>query len=86
MLQAKEIIEAALKLEPAERARIAHELLDSIDEPAGDEPAGVELTAAWEQEIQRRLRDMEAGRVEMIPAEKVFSELEADIRARRASK
>jgi len=81
MVQAKDILEAALKLEPAERARIAHELLDSI----GD-PAGVELSPAWEEEIQRRLRDIEAGRVQMSPAEEVFTGLESDLRARRASK
>jgi putative addiction module component (TIGR02574 family) len=60
---------------------MAPEVLDSIGEPAG-----VELSPAWEEELQRRLRDMDAGRVEMIPAEAVFADLEAELRARRASK
>lgn len=81
IVQAEKIIEEALKLDPVERERVAHELLESI----GD-TAGVDLSPEWEAEVQRRLRDMDAGRVEMIPAEKVFAELEAELRSRRASK
>jgi hypothetical protein len=33
MAQAKDILDAALKLEPAERARIAHEIILSLDDP-----------------------------------------------------
>jgi hypothetical protein len=39
---AKDIIEAALKLDPTEREHIAHELLDSIDDSSD-----AELGPAW---------------------------------------
>jgi len=55
MSQAKEILDAALKLEPAERARLAHEMIVSLhDEPAED---GVE--EAWEQELARRAAEID---------------------------
>lgn len=51
------------------------ELLD--DDFEDDDPAEVERE--WEEEIRRRVADMESGAVEFIPAEEVF----ARIRARR---
>lgn len=80
MTQPKEILEAALKLAPRERAALAAEILRSLDSTYG------ELGAAWEAEIQRRLEDFEAGRAELIPSEEVFEEIEAALRAGRASR
>jgi putative addiction module component (TIGR02574 family) len=79
MTQPREILEAALKLDPTERAAIASEILDSLEHSAYGQ-----LSPAWEEEIQRRLRDVEAGRAELIPAERVFAEVEAELQARRA--
>ena len=45
-MSAKEIIEAALKLDPIERARVAHELLDSL-EAAPEEDA----ERLWNEEL-----------------------------------
>jgi hypothetical protein len=45
----------------------------SLDEGDDDDPAEVER--AWEEEIRRRLDEVEAGTAEQIPAEQVFSEL-----------
>ena len=79
MTQPRAILEAALKLDPTERAAIASEILDSLESSAYGQ-----LSPAWEEEIQRRLRDVEAGRAELIPAERVFAEVEAELQARRA--
>jgi len=77
--QPKEILEAALNLEPTERAALAAEILGSLDDSKyGD------LGAAWEAEIQRRLKDFEAGPAELIPSAEVFEEIEAALRAGRA--
>jgi putative addiction module component (TIGR02574 family) len=48
----RDILNEALKLSPEERARIAQELLRSLDEDADEDPAAVE--AAWAVEIERR--------------------------------
>jgi putative addiction module component (TIGR02574 family) len=66
MLHPKEIVEAALQLGPEEREEIINDLWASLDGGLGDE---------WEEEIQRRVQDVDAGRAKTIPAEEVFSRL-----------
>jgi hypothetical protein len=44
------------------------------------------LSPAWEQEIQRRLREVETGQAESTPAERVFTEVDAELQARRAAR
>jgi putative addiction module component (TIGR02574 family) len=79
MTQPRDILEAALKLDPMARAAIASEILESL----ADSGYG-QLSPAWEDELQRRLREVEAGRAEWIPAERVFAEVEVELQARRA--
>jgi len=67
-----EIESEVLGLPPADRARLAQRLLESLDDSAED-PA--EAERAWEEEIVRRVAELEAGKVELIPAEQVFAEL-----------
>ena len=74
---AKEIIEAALKLDPVERERIAHELLESVDVPSN-----AELSPAWEAEIERRIRKIESGEATFVNADEVFARSEAILRGR----
>jgi hypothetical protein len=50
------ILDAALKLDLAERVRIAHELLESV-EPAPEKNA----ERAWNQELARRREKIERG-------------------------
>ena len=64
---AKAILEATLKLDPQERARIAHELIVSLDE--GPTEDGVE--AAWEQELERRAVEIDSGAVKLEPWSKL---------------
>lgn len=68
MLPAKDIFDAAVRLPPDERARLVRELAATLE--------GVELRDDWEDEIARRVDDLDRGRVNAIPAEQVFSELE----------
>jgi len=69
----------ALKLSPKERSELVHRLLVSLD----GEPEGTpdEIAKAWDEEIARRLADMEAGRTQWIPAEEVFKQIDALIAA-----
>ena len=57
-----EILKEALKLPTAARAALAGSLLDSLDQEVDE---GAE--AAWEAEIERRLAELDSGRVRPIP-------------------
>jgi len=41
-----------------------------------------DLGEAWESEIRQRIADVDAGRVEPVPGEQVFSRIEQRLRAR----
>ena len=71
---AREVLESALRLPSRERAKIAQKLCESLE---SDEEA------EWREELARRLRDVEEGRVELIPAKKVHADARRAI-ARRA--
>jgi putative addiction module component (TIGR02574 family) len=68
----KEILEAALKLEPEQREELIEELSASLD--------ATDLGEYWEAEIKRRIDDVDAGRVKTVPAEEVFTRLEQRFR------
>jgi len=73
-----ELIEAeALKLTPSERADLADKLWLSVHSKE-------EVDAAWEEEIARRIDDLESGRTEAIPYEQVRAQLRALIDAHRS--
>lgn len=57
----RKVLEDALALSPEERADLAATLIDSLDER---EDEAVE--EAWALEIQRRMREVEAGAVKTI--------------------
>ena len=80
MTQPKEILEAALRLKPTERADLAAEILESLASSTYGE-----LSPAWEAEIQRRIREFEAGRQAPLPSDEVFAEIEASLRLGRAT-
>ena len=63
-------LSARAKALPAEdRARLAEELLESLQEES-DADAG----AAWDREIERRVAEIEAGAARLVPAEEVHAE------------
>ena len=57
-----DIFDAALALSEHERATLADRLLESLHRPIN--PA---VEAAWADEVQRRLADLDAGRAETLP-------------------
>lgn len=64
-----ELSRKARSLPPEERIRLAEELLSSVQD--SDE----EIETAWEDEIKRRLDEVESGTAKLIPAEEVFAEI-----------
>lgn len=65
----KEIEQELLHLPQAERARLAHRLIVSLDE---DLPPDEGIEAAWIEEIERRDAEIERGDVQTIPAEEAM--------------
>ena len=65
----EELSKRARSLSPEDRARLAEELLASLDD-AQD----VGADAAWEKEVGRRVEEIKSGRARLIPAEDVFAE------------
>lgn len=64
------ILEQALKLSPTERTDVAEQLLASLDE-APD----TDVEHAWQEEIQKRLHQIEHGEVELMNSDTVMGEL-----------
>jgi len=73
-----ELEAAAMGLPSRQRAELATRLIASLDPEEDDDPAEVEQ--AWEEEIRRRIADVRAGTVELIPADEVLAELRAELR------
>lgn len=76
----EELEAQALKLPIRERSELVHRLIVSID----GEPEGTpeEIAKAWEEEIARRVVEIDSGRMQLIPAEDVFAEIDAIIAER----
>lgn len=72
----------ALQLPREDRGRLASRLLESIEPEPEDMPENI--AKAWDEEIARRIDDLEAGLTESIPYEQVRAELRALIAAQRA--
>jgi putative addiction module component (TIGR02574 family) len=66
----EEILSAALALSPGMRAMLADHLLESLNGPNQKK-----IDAAWAEEVERRIREIDEGRVETIDGELVMREL-----------
>jgi putative addiction module component (TIGR02574 family) len=65
-MEARELLKQALTLPDEERAELAASLIDSLDTTVDEN-----VEAAWQEEIARRLDEMESGKVKGIPWEEV---------------
>jgi putative addiction module component (TIGR02574 family) len=65
----EELSARAKTLSAEDRARLAEELLESLQEDKDPE-----AEAAWDQEIGRRVAEIEAGTAKLIPADEVHEE------------
>jgi putative addiction module component (TIGR02574 family) len=64
-----ELSRKARALPPEERVRLAEELLATVQE------VDPEVEAAWDEEIRRRIEEIDSGKAKLIPAEEVFAEV-----------
>ena len=74
--QAADLLRKALELPAEERAALANTLLDSL--AAAEES----VQAAWDNEVARRIEDLNAGRAVTVPWEELHLELLAAMNAR----
>jgi hypothetical protein len=70
-----ELLRAALKLNAAERASLAHELLSSLESLSE-----AEVEQPWVEEALRRSAEIGSGLVETIPADEVIGEARARLK------
>jgi putative addiction module component (TIGR02574 family) len=66
MATADELLRDVLKLPSKDRARLAHELLLSLEERA---PHDTDAESEWTKELDRRVQDVIAGKVKLVSVE-----------------
>lgn len=70
-----ELSHRARELDPEDRARLAEELLASLEtnlDPSVD--------AAWNEEIAKRAAEVESDAVRLVPADEVFARVRRSLR------
>ena len=78
VMSTEDLLAEALRLPRPERARVAEELLSSLEE------ADDEIAAAWAAELERRSGDIAQGRVQTLAWETVRTEVVKELELRRA--
>ena len=78
--EVSDLLKRALSLPVDERAALANTLLDSLD-PANDQ-ADDSVEEAWDKEVARRMKDLEAGRAVTVPWEELHQKLLAMVNER----
>ena len=77
--EADDLLAEVLKLPAEVRAKIAGQLLRSLDEEqAGEDLSQEDYDAAWGTEIERRVKDVEDGAVEAISWEEARRRIASD--------
>jgi len=71
-ISAEKIVTEALSLSPYARAFVAERLIESLDTNPGDE-----LSPAWRDEIRKRCREMDEGRIDLLESADVFAKAHA---------
>lgn len=77
-MSTEKVLAEALRLARPERARIAEELLCSLEEPEE------EISAAWASELEKRSREIAEGRVQTVDWEITRTQILKELEQRRA--
>lgn len=73
-----ELLSDVLRLPPEERAEVAHKLLLSLE----DEPGSQDAETDWDQELERRAREVLDGTVKTVPWEELEARMTTRLRRR----
>ena len=82
--RAKKLREEALELPKTARAKLAHDLLLSLEDRPFDPPQ--EVQKSWAAEIDERVRDVKEGRVKLVPVEDAVRAVRARLKRVRAQR
>lgn len=77
------LLEQALQLPEKERGELAGRLLRSLESHEDEELAPDAWEAAWSEEIDRRMREVRDGKVQLVDGEAVFRAAAQRIASRR---
>jgi putative addiction module component (TIGR02574 family) len=80
----KDVEAQALQLSAQERGELIERLILSLEGPADDTPEAI--AQAWNEEIARRVADMDAGRTAWIPADEAMRRIRERIAAAKAAR
>jgi len=72
--QAAALLQKAMELSEQERAQLASSLLESLD-PATDG----DVQAAWDQEISKRIADLDSGKAKTVPWPEALTRLTSNL-------
>jgi len=75
-----ELLLEVLRLPRTERARLAEEVLSSLEE------SEEQVVAAWARELERRSREISEGRVQVVAWETARDRIRRELGKRRASR
>lgn len=75
--EATELLKKALSLSVEERVELANSLFESLD-AIDEDPAAVE--AAWNDEIARRIADLDSGKAKTVSWREVRNRISAKLR------
>ena len=76
----EELLAEVLRLPRSERARLAEDVLSSLEEP--DE----QIAAAWVGELERRSNEVAEGRVQLVDWETARANILRELEGRRAGR
>lgn len=77
----EELLATILALPPAQRAELAHRLLQSLEPESSPE-----IQQAWVDELTRRARELDSGAVAAIPWPEAKVHVLAELEKRRAAR
>ncbi len=75
------VLRELMKFTPEQRMELAERLLDSIPPIHSDR----EVEQAWNEEISRRVQELDEGKVKLIPAEEVHARIESMLKKLKQS-
>lgn len=78
----EELENQALRLSLKERGKLIHRLIVSLEGESKDSPEAV--AQAWDEEISRRVAEIDTGTAALIPEEDVFARLDEKLNRARA--
>jgi len=76
------VLEQALQLPDHERGELIARLLRSLEPDDGEEVIGDEWEAAWSTELDKRVREIRDGSIELVDGDEAIAKVRAAIDAR----